>query len=103
MMGLDQMVCQIGKRTVDRNKVRGPEHFLETDQLDSEIGRNARIDKRIVAEKAHVEGFGEAKQLRADIANADRAEDPADQALTHMCASPAKSVWSLPGEPILNH
>ena len=48
-----------------------------------------------MGDEAHVEGLGEAEQLGADIADADRAERPADQA-RRPCA---RRVWRSPRRP----
>jgi hypothetical protein len=41
----------------------------------------------IIGDEGHVEGLGQAKQLGADIADAERAQGAADQAVTHELAA----------------
>src|SRR5258708_190774 len=71
-------VAGLGRqRAVHRNDVGAGEDVVETNEFDTESGRQLGIRKWIMGDESHVERLGEAEQLSAGLAAAKRPQPPA--------------------------
>ena len=79
-LGIHQMARLVGQRAIHRQHVGCAEHVFELDQLDPQLAATCLVGIRIMGDELHVERLGQAEQLGADIADAERAQGAADQA-----------------------
>jgi hypothetical protein len=77
---VDQAAGRFVQRAVDGQEVGFAKQRVEVDQADADLGRDLRIGDRVVRDAVHLERAGQAEQLGADVAEADRAQRAAGQA-----------------------
>ena len=95
------MVGLVVERAADREHVGLAEQLLEADQAHAELLRDLGIGVGVVGDELHAEGLGEPEHLGADVADAELAERPADQADAHVLVALGPALGALAGDPVL--
>ncbi len=91
------------QRAVDREHIGPAEDVLQPDELDPQLRRDLFVGKRVMSDVFHVEGFGEAEQFGADIADADGAKRTPHQPDAHMLGTLVEPVGTFAGQAVLGH
>ncbi len=100
LAGADQMAGLRAQGAADRDEVGGLEQRVEIDQLDPEPVGLGPIGLRIAGEMLHVERLQQPERLLADIAEADRADPLAGQAVAHVLGALVPAPGA--GDPVLD-
>jgi hypothetical protein len=92
---IDEMSCLRSQRTIERNEIGLAKDSIEVHEPYPEFGGEGRVDERIMRNELHAERLGETKDLRSDVADADRSQHPVDQADSVMIEALVETLRTL--------
>src|SRR6516164_5310584 len=90
------------ERTIEGNEIRLAKDSIEVDEGYPEFVGKRWADIGIVSNEMHVKWLGEAENFRADVADADRPKDTADQTDPVIFEALIESLRTLPRQPVLD-
>src|SRR6476660_4057450 len=90
------------QRTIEGNEIRFSEDRIQIDERYPKFCSKRGVNIGVMRDEAHAERLGETKNLRSDIADANRSEHPADQSDPIMIEALIESTRALPREVVFD-